>query len=124
MVPVFLAVSKECGEGVTWIRDPVIRLDEVEINFTPSTAKIVLYGTKAASVVVTDKVIEQAKIELSRLGLGYTMMLPALDIGACVHGPYIGVPFVLSGPLPYWLLSKCEGVAVKEPYGLHTRYGG
>ena len=121
---VFLAVVNETGDGMLWIKDPMIRLDEVEIHFTPSTAKVVLYGTKAVAVPTTAEIVEQVKIELSRLGLGYTMILSTLDIGACVHGPYIGVPFILSGPLPYWLLSNCDGELVDEPHGLHTRYGG
>ena len=121
---VFLAVVNEQGDGVLWVKDPVIHLDEVEICFTPSTAKVMLYGTKAVAIVDTAEIVEQVKIELSRLGLGYTMILSTLDIGACVHGPYIGVPFILSGPLPYWLLPNCYGELVAEPHGLHTRYGG
>jgi len=121
---VFLAFLDKQGTGLEWVKDPELKFADIELQFTAASAKVVICGDKLKGKVSPLDYTELAQIELSRLGVSFTTMLPDIKTGVCIHGRYVDVPFIVSGPLPHRLLLLCSGERVAGPTGFYTTYGG
>ena len=121
---IFLAFRSEREDELVWVQAPVIDINGTLIEFTPTSAKVVISGASFISGLTPKDYTELAAVELSKVGVAFTTMSRNITRGVCVHGPFVSVPFTVSGPFPHRLLPHCDGTRVDGPKGFFTSYGG
>ena len=121
---IFLAFRSKREDELDWVENPVVISNSTRIEFTTTSANVVLFGSKLRKCYTPMDYTELGKIELSRLGVAYTTVLSNIKTGVCIHGCFASIPFIVSGPFPYRLLPLCNGERVDGPNGLYISYGG
>ena len=121
---VFLAFQSEREDELVWVTDPVININDTCLEFTTTSAKVVISGKCLEGMHTPSEYVELAIVKLSRIGVSPFSLSREITRGVCIHGPFVSVPFTVSGPFPHRLLTHCRGERVDGPNGFFTSYGG